>query len=96
MKQDFPLKKITPQDLEQLEDWEVIQEAIAKTFSFSSFKAAIEFVNSVAVMAEKQNHHPEISIDFNKVSLTLTTKDSGGITQKDFVLAKEIDTLSKK
>ena len=96
MKQDFPLKKITPQDLAQLEDWEVIQEAIAKTFTFTSFKAAIEFVNSVAAMAEEQNHHPEISIDFNQVSLTLTTKDCGGLTEKDFVLAKEIDTLLKK
>lgn len=93
MNEHLSLKKILPEDLEQLDGWQVINKAISKTFFFSSFYEAIDFVNAIAPLAEKQNHHPEINIDFNKVSLTLTTKDSGGLTQKDFVLAQEIDTL---
>ena len=96
MNQHFSLKKIHQNDLEQLDGWYLDKKAIAKAFTFSSFNEAIEFINAVALFAEKRNHHPEINIDFNKVSLSLTTKDCDGLTEKDFVLAKEIDTLIKK
>ncbi len=95
MNQHFSLKKIHQKELEQLDGWHHIKKAIAKTFSFSTFNDAIKFVNTVALLAEKHNHHPEITIDYNKVSLSLTTKDSGGLTEKDFALAKEIDILLK-
>ena len=95
MNQHFSLKKTHQKELEQLDGWRLVKKAIAKTFSFSTFNEAIEFVNAVALLAEKHHHHPEITIDYNKVSLSLTTKDSGGLTEKDFALAKEIDTLLK-
>ena len=82
--------------LEELIHWRILNNAIVKSFSFPSFKEAILFVNQLAKLAEKHNHHPEIIIDFNKVDVLLTTKDCGEITEKDFVLAQEIDTLIKK
>ncbi|MEN8769641.1 MAG: 4a-hydroxytetrahydrobiopterin dehydratase [Candidatus Arcticimaribacter sp.] len=95
MNHRFSLNKIHQKELEQLDGWHHVKKAIAKIFPFSSFNDAIEFVNAVALLAEKHHHHPEITIDYNKVSLSLTTKDSGGLTEKDFALAKEIDTLLK-
>ena len=89
------MEKISPKQLEELVHWHILNNAIVKSFSFSSFNEAILFVNQLAEMAEKHNHHPEINIDYNKVDIVLTTKDYGEITEKDFVLAQEIDTLIK-
>ena len=87
------MKKISPKQLETLVHWRVSNNAIVKNFSFSSFKEAVQFVNQLAVMAEEHHHHPVINIDYKRVEITLTTKDCGEITEKDFVLAQEIDTL---
>ena len=87
------MKKISPKQLEELVKWRILNNAIVKNFSFSSFKEAVEFVNLLAIKAEKHNHHPLINIDYNRVEIILTTKDCGEITEKDFVLAQEIDTL---
>lgn len=57
------------------------------------FVHAMGFVNSVALLAEKANHHPDIDIRWNKVMLTLSTHSEGGLTAKDFALAKEIEQL---
>ena len=90
------MEKISPKQLEELVHWRILNNAIVKSFVFSSFKEAVEFVNQLAIMAEEHHHHPEINIDFNKVDISLTTKDWGEITEKDFVLAQEIDTLIEK
>ena len=90
------MKKISSKQLEELVQWWVLNNAIVKNFSFSSFKEAIEFVNQIAQIAEEHHHHPEIKIDYKSVEISLTTKDCGEITDKDFVLAQEIDILSKK
>lgn len=87
------MRKISPKQLETLVNWQVSNNAIVKKFSFSSFKEAVQFVNKLAIMAEEHHHHPVINIDYNRVEITLTTKDCGEITEKDFVLAQEIDTL---
>lgn len=87
------MKKISPKQLDALVNWRVLNNVIVKSFSFSSFLEAIEFVNQVAKKAEEHNHHPTIEIDYNKVDIMLTTKDCGEITEKDFVLAQEIDTF---
>lgn len=73
--------------------WQQNGAAISRTFQFKGFLEAIKFVNSVAELAEKANHHPDIDIRWNKVSLTLSTHDVKGLTQKDFDLAKELDRL---
>jgi 4a-hydroxytetrahydrobiopterin dehydratase len=81
------------QKLAQLKEWKQQQTAITRTFTFKDFAGAMRFVNAVAAEAEKANHHPDIDIRWNKVTLTLSTHDSGGLTDKDFALAQKIDSL---
>ena len=66
---------------------------IARTFQFKDFPAAMKFVNAVAELAEQAWHHPDIDIRWNKVTLTLTTHDAGGLTEKDFDLARKFDAV---
>ncbi len=95
---DKPLntKEIGLQRSMHCPDWDLHKSHLQKQFSFANFKEAVDFVNLIAPIAEAQRHHPDIQINYNKVHLSLTTKDSNGITQKDFALAMEIDTLLKK
>ena len=74
-------------------DWKKRGATIARTFQFKDFPAAIKFVNAVARLAERAWHHPDIDIRWNKVTLTLTTHDAGGLTEKDFALAGKFDQL---
>jgi 4a-hydroxytetrahydrobiopterin dehydratase len=67
--------------------------AISRVFQFRDFATAMEFVNAVARLAEQANHHPDIDIRYNKVTLSLTTHDEGGLTEKDFDLATKADQL---
>ena len=67
---------------------------ISRTFEFKDFPAAIKFVEAVAALAEQAWHHPDIDIRWNKVTLALTTHDAGGLTEKDFTLAKQFDGIS--
>lgn len=74
--------------------WEEINNSLVKTFEFTSFKEAVEFVNKVADLAEAQNHHPEITLDYKLVTTSLMTHSAGGtITDKDRLLADAIDAL---
>ena len=75
-------------------DWARQGDAIVRTFQFKDFPAAVKFVGAVAGLAEQAWHHPDIDIRWNKVTLTLTTHDAGGLTQKDFDLARQFDRLS--
>lgn len=72
-------------------DWSKRGKTIARTFVFKDFPGAIKFVTAVAKLAEKAWHHPDIDIRWNKVTLVLTTHDAGGLTEKDFALAKKFD-----
>src|SRR6185437_16657781 len=80
--------------LASVPNWQQNGETISRTFQFKDFPAAIKFVNGVAEIAEHEWHHPDIDIRWNKVALALTTHDSGGLTEKDFRLAKQFDELS--
>ena len=66
---------------------------ISRTFSFRNFTESMGFANALAGLAEEQNHHPSMLIDFKTVALVLTTHSEGGVTEKDIELAKRIDTL---
>jgi len=79
--------------LASLPDWKKKDAAITRTFQFKDFPPAIKFVNALARLAEKANHHPDIDIRWNKVTLTLSTHDAGGLTTKDFALAKQFNAL---
>lgn len=74
-------------------DWTKTGATISRTFQFKDFPAAVRFVNAVAGIAEQAWHHPDIDIRWNKVTLTLTTHDAGGLTEKDFDLAQRFDRL---
>ena len=73
--------------------WKKKGAAITRTYQFKDFPAAIKFVNALAKLAEKEWHHPDIDIRWNKVTLALSTHDAGGLTKKDFSLAKQFDRL---
>ncbi len=77
--------------LAELSEWSETGGAIQRTYQFDDFAKAMEFVNKVAALAEEMDHHPDILVRYNKVSLTLTTHDAGGVTDKDFELARKID-----
>jgi 4a-hydroxytetrahydrobiopterin dehydratase len=79
--------------LASVPEWKKAGAAITRTYQFKNFPAAIRFVNAVARLAEKACHHPDIDIRWNKVALTLTTHDQGGLTKKDFGLAKQFDRI---
>ena len=80
--------------LSALPGWQRHGEIIARTFAFKDFPAAMKFVNQVADLAEQAQHHPDVDIRWNRVTLALTTHDAGGLTEKDFALAKQCDALS--
>jgi len=73
--------------------WKKIGEVITRTYQFKDFVAAIALVNYFAKLAEAAYHHQDIDIRWNKVTLTLTTHDQGGLTKKDFDLARKFDQL---
>jgi 4a-hydroxytetrahydrobiopterin dehydratase len=79
--------------LKAIPDWTKHAQTIRRTFKFEGFLMSIAFVRRIAKPAEKMNHHPDIDIRFNKVTLTLTTHDAGGITGKDFLLAGQCDEV---
>ena len=79
--------------LEELKGWEMLGNEITKEFNLKDFKEAMEFVNKVGEEAERENHHPDILIKYNRVIITLTTHSANGLTYKDFKLAKIIEQL---
>jgi 4a-hydroxytetrahydrobiopterin dehydratase len=79
------------QRLDELGDWEREGDEIQKVFEFDDFPTAIAFVNDVARLAERYDHHPDIDIRWNKVRLVLSTHAEGGLTSLDFDLAGDIE-----
>ena len=79
------------QGLSGLSGWGLEGPSIRKTFTFPDFKGSMAFVMRVALLAEAADHHPDIFVSYSRVTLTLSTHDAGGVTQKDFALARRID-----
>jgi 4a-hydroxytetrahydrobiopterin dehydratase len=71
--------------------WERAGAEIRRTYRFADFRAALAFVNRVGELAERAAHHPDIDIRYSAVTLALTTHDAGGLSDKDFELARSID-----
>ena len=82
--------------LKDVPKWAKRAKTIQRTFTFDDFPGSVEFVNRVARKAQKADHHPDIDIRFDKVTLTLSTHDEGGITEKDFSLARQCDAVFVK
>ena len=88
-------EKLSP---EEVENWTAVHprwkhhdDAIRKTFTFDTFRSAIVFVNRVATIADEVDHHPDIAIRYDRVSLRLWSHDAGGVTERDLKLAERID-----
>ncbi|MCL4743024.1 MAG: 4a-hydroxytetrahydrobiopterin dehydratase [Phycisphaerales bacterium] len=76
-------------------EWSEVSGAIQRTYDFTDFVQAMRFVNRVADYAEKAQHHPDILVRYNKVTISVSTHDAGGITAKDFALAKAVDAMAR-
>lgn len=81
--------------LARVPGWARAGRAITRTYRFEDFRGALAFVNRVGELAERQNHHPDIDIRYNTVTLNLSTHDTGGLSERDFRLAAAIDAGSR-
>jgi 4a-hydroxytetrahydrobiopterin dehydratase len=81
--------------MKKLPEWEHDKKHIERTFEFDEFSHAIDFVNSVAEIAEEEEHHPDIDIRYNKVRVQLSTHAEGGLTERDFEVAGKIENLAE-
>ena len=83
-------------NLSKFSGWSFENESIFKQFQFKDFMEALSFVNAVGLEAEKMDHHPDILMfAWNKVKITISTHDAGGVTEKDFSLAQKIEERLK-
>ncbi len=81
------------QALKRIPEWEMVDKCIERTIEFDDFVGAIDFVDQVAEIAEEEDHHPDIDIRYNKVTLSLSTHHESGLTSRDFNVAERIDNL---
>lgn len=81
--------------LAETSGWRLRGKRISRLFVFDDFMGVVRFLNRVARLAEAMNHHPDITINYNKIRLSLTTHDEGGLTAKDFNLARKINAMKR-
>jgi 4a-hydroxytetrahydrobiopterin dehydratase len=81
-------------ELTTVPDWAHVGDSIKRTVTREDFEAAMLYVGAIAYVAQEADHHPDILIQWNKVTLTLSTHSAGGLTARDFSLARTIDTLT--
>ena len=74
--------------------WERQDDAIVRVFETADFVGSVDLVNRIAPVAEEMNHHPDVSISWNRVTVSLSTHSQGGLTESDFALAERIDELA--
>jgi 4a-hydroxytetrahydrobiopterin dehydratase len=94
----MPVRKLTDDEirerLAQLPAWTIEAGKLRREFKFADFVTAFGFMTRVAILAEKADHHPEWFNVYNKVRIDLTTHDAGGLSERDFALAKQIDAAA--
>lgn len=94
---DPPISDSKEEELKkEIPDWLLLRDGthkLRRQFKFKNFKEAIVFVNKVAEIAEKEGHHPDIYIFYNKVQLDLFTHAVGGLSENDFIMAAKIDKV---
>ena len=81
--------------MKQLEGWEQHGQLISKTVAFNNFHQAMSFVNAVAWVSNQEDHHPELTISYNKCKVEYTTHSVNGLSENDFICAAKIDALLK-
>lgn len=91
-------KKFTAEEilnkLSELNYWKVVDNKLLKQFKFADFAQSLAFVNRIGEIAETHDHHPDITFGWGYADVYVTTHDAGGITIRDFAVAKEIDLIS--
>jgi 4a-hydroxytetrahydrobiopterin dehydratase len=80
-------------ELAAVPGWELEDGQITRTVVHKDFGEALRYVNAVGYLAEKANHHPDIAVSWNKVTLTLVSHSAGGLTDRDFMLARKVNAL---
>jgi len=80
-------------ELETLSGWCLAHDAISKKYDLPTYPDAIAAVTRVGFEAEAANHHPDVTMNWKRVTFSLTTHDAGGLTEKDFALARKIEAL---
>ena len=98
MKGKFP-KEVLNNTLHEIHsEWSISADglSIRRQIKFANFRIAFSFMTEIALVAEKMDHHPELFNVYNKVNVTLSTHDAGGITELDIKLAKEMDKTARK
>lgn len=90
-------QKLTAAEIEEslsgLNDWTVTNEKLARKYAFKNFAESLEFINKIGAIAEEKDHHPDILFGWGYAEIFITTHDAGGITERDFDLAKAIENL---
>ena len=81
--------------LNDLKNWTLEGTAIARRFEFKDFRGAVDFLDRITPIADEQNHHPDVAIHWNELTLTLWTHASRGLTERDFRLAQTIDQITE-
>jgi len=90
-----PLSRKEAEELQrEVPLWSLGERAIGRELRFRDFRAAMNFLNRIAELANEQDHHPDLFISYNKVQLTLSTHKIGGLSMNDFILAAKIDLLA--
>ena len=79
--------------LNDLKGWKIMNGNLYKHFTFQNFTESLDFINKVGAVAEEQDHHPDICFGWGYAEFSITTHDAGGITQRDFALAREINEI---
>ena len=91
------MPKLSPEEIEsrlaELPGWTRAGQGIRKRYKFRTFPEAVAFVTRVAFLSEAANHHPDITINYNRVTLALITHSENALTEKDFGLAAQIERL---
>jgi len=81
--------------LNQLDGWELLDGLIGKTYKFKNYYEVMAFVNTVAWISHREDHHPDIALGYNKCRVEYTTHSAGGLSENDFICAAKIDVLFK-
>lgn len=79
--------------LNQLPGWELSKGAIAKAFKFNNFHETMAFVNAVAWISHRQNHHPDMEVGYNRCRIAYSTHSVGGLSENDFICAARVEAL---
>lgn len=81
--------------MEQLDGWEFSGKLIGKTYNFNNYYQTMAFINAIAWISHREDHHPDITVGYNKCSVEYTTHAIDGLSENDFICAAKIDTLFK-